>query len=501
MKKTLLLMMIMLSIVLMVGCTSTLPETQTIDIIEQNLSITYASGDNQSHVTQNITLPYTATSYAEATIQWESDQPDIISHNGLVTRDTDDHDVILSYVISYQGDIRIGSLTLTVIADRPTLEEIAAEIDILYASGDYAESVTQNLTLPTTSLLDEEILITWSSMDTSVISHQGVVTRGDEDQSVFMKYTILYKNETKVGYVVVNVIAEDVYYTITFHSNGGTTVDDMIELQNTIIEAPENPTRDGYTFIAWYIDQAFTTSYVFGTPLVSDVTLYARWQADFNDDFTGIYDGAEGLTGSSLITFLNQIVTSGIVGNEQDYGDARYTLDNTDQDPNNSNHIILVYRGTSVDSNWDYGVTWNREHVWPQSLLGVDASNNTVNMASDLHNLKPANPQENSTRSNKWFGPESTYYAYEPRDEVKGDIARIIFYMAVRYYTQLSLVNLSGSQEPSIYQMGDLATLLLWHDLDPVDAFEIHRNDLIESYQGNRNPFIDYPVFADLIWN
>jgi len=153
----------------------------------------------------------------------------------------------------------------------------------------------------------------------------------------------------------------------------------------------------------------------------------------------------------------------------------------------------LVYTQLSVSGTWDAGITWNREHVWPQSLLGVDAGG--INVASDLHNLKPADPGENSSRSNKYFDNITSSVAYEPPDEVKGDIARILFYMIVMY-DNLNLVD----QAPDIYEMALLSVLLSWHEQDPVDAFEQNRNDVIYSYQFNRNPFIDYPHFVELIF-
>nr|MDA3931977.1 endonuclease [Mycoplasmatota bacterium] len=150
---------------------------------------------------------------------------------------------------------------------------------------------------------------------------------------------------------------------------------------------------------------------------------------------------------------------------------------------------------TSIDSTWDYGVTWNREHVWPQSLLGESADNNTVNSASDLQNLKPANPSENSSRGNKYFDNVTTSNSYEPHDDVKGDVARILLYMMVMY-EELNLVN----TEPTTYEMALLDILLTWHIQDPVDDFELNRNNIIYDYQGNRNPFIDNPEYVELIW-
>jgi endonuclease I len=154
-----------------------------------------------------------------------------------------------------------------------------------------------------------------------------------------------------------------------------------------------------------------------------------------------------------------------------------------------------VYTQYSVDGTWDAGATWNREHVWPQSYLNYDTT-----MSADLHNLKPADPGENSSRSNKYFDNVTTSSAYEPPDEVKGDIARILFYMVVRYEI-LSLIDDGNVISSGVYNMGLLQTLLAWHELDPVDDFERNRNDVIYSYQDNRNPFIDYEHFVDLIFD
>ena len=101
----------------------------------------------------------------------------------------------------------------------------------------------------------------------------------------------------------------------------------------------------------------------------------------------------------------------------------------------------MIYTGASVSGVWDGGVTWNREHVWPQSLLGEDAVNEVVNMASDLQNLKPANPSINTSRGNKYYDLTTTADSFVPRDEVKGDIARILLYMMVMYSDDLELIN------------------------------------------------------------
>jgi endonuclease I len=209
---------------------------------------------------------------------------------------------------------------------------------------------------------------------------------------------------------------------------------------------------------------------------------------------TEYYATVDGLTGQALVLELRSIINTGLT--RVTYGDTRYILDETDADPNNSSNLILLYLGTSVSGVWDLGVTWNREHVWPQSLLGVPADNDTKNAASDLHNLKPADPATNSSRGNKFYDVATDTDSYLPRAEVRGDIARILLYMTVMYeiYT---LVNTT----PTVYQMAMLDVLLQWNLDDPVDDFERNRNEVIFTYQHNRNPFIDYPEFVSMIWN
>ena len=86
-------------------------------------------------------------------------------------------------------------------------------------------------------------------------------------------------------------------------------------------------------------------------------------------------------------------------------------------------------------------------------------------------------------------------WSWQPRDEVKGDVARAIFYMFIMY-DELNLVNTA----PGVFEMGYLNELLAWHYADPVDEFELYRLSVIFSEQNNRNPFVDYPHFVDLIW-
>ncbi|WP_374457360.1 endonuclease [Nocardioides sp.] len=231
---------------------------------------------------------------------------------------------------------------------------------------------------------------------------------------------------------------------------------------------------------------------------------------------TGPWDGtyyapAIGKSGPALRSALHDIID----GNTKLSYDAVWTaLKDTDQDPNNTGNVIELYTGRSISKSSNGGSTgnWNREHVWAQSRGGFTTS---AGPGTDLHHIRPEDVTVNSTRGNKDFDNGGSAVSgctdcwtdgdsFEPRDAVKGDVARMLFYMAIRYeggdgFNNLEMSSTVGS---SSSQIGDLETLLAWNSADPVDAFEMRRNDRIHStWQGNRNPFIDHPEWAAAIWN
>lgn len=293
-------------------------------------------------------------------------------------------------------------------------------------------------------------------------------------------YTITFTEDMEYSYLIGDTV--DLTDCVATHKDNGPTTCDIIGTVDSSIPG-------SYEILYYKIDEAGNTAAetVTITIVNEDTTDYLTL------DMIPYYDDAEGLFGSSLMDALHAIVNDGFQG--VTYGEARYILDDSDRDPNNANNVILVYRATSVSGTWNCssGCIWNREHVWPQSLLGVDANNGAVNQASDLYNLMPANPSENSSRGNSPYSEMGL--GYEPRDEVKGDVARALFYMMIMY-DNLNLVD----DSPSVYEMGYLSELLQWHLNDPVDDFEINRMEVIFSEQDNRNPFVDYPHFVELIW-
>ncbi len=240
------------------------------------------------------------------------------------------------------------------------------------------------------------------------------------------------------------------------------------------------------------------------TSLVSSNQTSSLESASSLPTYEGYYSSLEGKTNQQLFPTLSSLLRSILTGSTNllpsqiNYGNARYDIPKFDKDPNNSSHVILVYSQSSVNGAWDGGSTWNREHVFPQSLMGVDTTNTSRHKGADYHNLKPENPSVNSSRGNKYFSESTTSTTFAPPSNVRGDIARILFYM-VTMWPELSLVDVV-SGDPVTYTIGQLTLFVKWHLEDPVDTFEANRNEVIYGLQGNRNPYVDHQELVCRIW-
>jgi endonuclease I len=220
------------------------------------------------------------------------------------------------------------------------------------------------------------------------------------------------------------------------------------------------------------------------------------------------YAAALGKSGPSLRSALHTITSTGVT--RLSYDGVWEALKVTDQDPSNSSNVRLFYSGISRSKSLNGGSSgnWNREHVWPQSHGNFGTS---AGPGTDLHHLRPEDVTVNALRGNLDFdnggsavsGASGNYAdsdSWEPRTAVKGDVARMLFYMAVRYeggdsFANLEVNNVTGNG--SVPYTGKLSTLIAWHHADPPDSAEKSRNQLIYStYQRNRNPFIDHPEWV-----
>lgn len=223
-------------------------------------------------------------------------------------------------------------------------------------------------------------------------------------------------------------------------------------------------------------------------------------------------------------------------------------LEIAQQDPNNPNKIIDVYRNRSYNAvsgraGTGSGLTYNREHTWPNSL---GFKNPSLAAYTDTHMLWLADTDQNASRGNKPFAncpgactelqteanngvgggsgvypgnsnwvrsPDGNQGSFEAWNHRKGEMARAMFYMAIRYEGlaaeeahdgKIPDLELSDDRNKIVVTantaakayMGLLTDLLAWHQADPPDAEEIDRNEVIQSFQGNRNPFVDHPEWA-----
>lgn len=245
---------------------------------------------------------------------------------------------------------------------------------------------------------------------------------------------------------------------------------------------------------------------------------------------TDYYANVQTQSGQELHKALHDLIKGHKV---YSYNAVYDILKDTDEDPKNPKNVILFYTGESrpkgqivamedesIDGAKDMP-RWNREHVWAKSQ-GFPKSG--MAPYSDLHHLRPADVKLNSTRSNLFFAelpngndvPNApgnkieSGNAFEPADAFKGDVARMILYMDVRYdgdatgepelvVADNTAIN-RAEQSTQLAKFGNLKDLLRWHKMDPVDDMERTRNEKIYKYQQNRNPFIDHPEMVEKIW-
>ena len=252
---------------------------------------------------------------------------------------------------------------------------------------------------------------------------------------------------------------------------------------------------------------------------------YFDYVSTLNESY---YNSLANLTGDEFREELHTVISTGAV-DDFSYDDCRALLKDIDEDINNSNNILCILTGKSMPKD-SFGTNgrsvWNREHIWPKSHGFNDEDYSPY---TDLHHLRAAEAYTNSTFHNDYdygvvtdakkvvddFGntyikpsESSTKYGiFEPRDAVKGDIARMIMYMDIRYEgdslsddIQLTITDSGTGPSSTPGYLGDLDTLISWHEEDPVDDLERKRNDKVQSIQGNRNPFIDHPEYANILY-
>lgn len=267
--------------------------------------------------------------------------------------------------------------------------------------------------------------------------------------------------------------------TVTLNSNGTVTYTPAAGFQGT----------DTFTYTICDDDDEATCS-------TATVTVNVVAAVSFNipSDLADYYSDLSVTTSTELnYEFIGDHTTAKHAIILEYYERHDYLYD-ADEDPENPENVVLMYTGESryweeyqSSSNSYNPQTFNTEHIFPQSRLNTDEA------VTDLHHLRATDADINSLRLNYPYTEGSGGYelvnesGWYPGDEWKGDVARMVLYLNIRYNENISKV-------------GNLEMFLRWNIEDPVSAFEMQRNDVIESAQGNRNPFIDNPYLATLIW-
>ena len=219
------------------------------------------------------------------------------------------------------------------------------------------------------------------------------------------------------------------------------------------------------------------------------------------------YSTTIGKSGSALKKCLASITDS----LKADYDWERFCI--VDEDPNNTNNIWTIYGAQSLpktaEAHGNEPNTWNREHSFPQSLFGK-----SYPMKGDSNHVFADDHTTNATRSNYKYNDleNKTSFAvkdsaglytanfksgenFEPMDAVKGQVARATLYMATRY------ASADGVSLKVTDNFKSLSLCLAWNDEFPPTSWEITRNNRVYEIQGNRNPFIDHPEFARMIFS
>jgi len=236
-------------------------------------------------------------------------------------------------------------------------------------------------------------------------------------------------------------------------------------------------------------------------------------------------------TGDALKTQLTTLITNThtteiyYTSSSLDVWDALKLTDLDPDDVTNTN-VLLMYGYDAIPNDAGDTVTkddrirdeadschqsgcnglWNREHVYPKSLATPVLETDDPGAGTDAHNLRACDGQMNSSRNNRPYEDgvgnsaiTPTVGNWYPGDEWRGDVARMIMYMYVRYPTQCIATAVGVGSTTYSADMPDI--FLEWNQEDPVSPYEISRNDLLEGIQGNRNPFIDNPYLATVLWS
>ena len=263
------------------------------------------------------------------------------------------------------------------------------------------------------------------------------------------------------------------------------------------------------------VNYVYSGSYIYNWGTRGEVATFLSPNAeDFYQDNQTSYSSLAALSGSSTVSgvpssALYKELHTLMKSNHSyttSYNATRDLFQYTDcqNSGKTSTKISSFYSGKEIGPAWDSGSTWNREHVWPNSKSNGGSNTNTKR-ETDIMMLRPTSTKENGSRGNKAYGASSGYY--NPNSEsngtldLRGDVARIILFVYVRWggddtYSDGALNYMWGSS--GVFESKEV--LIDWMEADPVDTWELGRNDSTEAITGTRNVFVDYPELAFILF-
>ncbi|WP_142784307.1 Ig-like domain-containing protein [Changchengzhania lutea] len=388
--------------------------------------------------------------------------------------------------------------TITTLLDNDTLVDNAILTSIDNSSSSGTVILNNNKTISYTSLNgfsgEDTFTYTLCDNDSTPTCATATVTITVIDEgnptAVDDAYTVI-ENEVKIISDVLDndsLIDDSILSTIDDALTQGTVI---LNNDGTVSYTPQNGFLGEDTFVYAICDDdspnntcstatvTITVIQPIGFNIPSQLVDYYNGVI-FSEDSNLMFDELEEHTKSNHTTILS-------------YGQRHQYLYNADEDESNADNVILMYSGVSryweeymSGTNSYSPQTFNTEHIYPQSLLSAEDA------VTDLHHLRSCDADVNSERLNYGFIDGSGTYALQgekwyPGDEWKGDVARMVMYLNIRYGETFTKV-------------GTLELFLKWNTEDPVSAFEEQRNNVIYAAQGNRNAFIDNPYLATLVW-
>lgn len=493
-KKFLSLVILLFCFILLLGCNTTLLDEAKNHIVN----------GLETEVVNDLSF---IKEYQGVKITYTSSDTSVITNEGVVSRKDKDQIVYIDVVFEYQGEK--DSYKHIAIVRAKDHEKEKPE-DILARAKNYISTL-----IPTDVYEDLEFVyeylgvkISYSSSNTNVLTNTGIVTKQTTEVDLVLTINFEYvdgEDVYKDSYIVyitvqpkekvvedyVDDIKRDVESSLNIINN---VVTGNLELKTTSLYSSEikwTSSDESLISLKGVVAKNIDSQKV---KLTYTITYQGNQYGPYEFDLTVVtnkldyYSTIKATSGNALKNELRSLITT-THKNKLSYDDLKSDTAKTDKDPNKPGNIILFYSRRSVSAKWDGGNTWNREHVWPQSKGWFKTSG----AGADIHHIRPTNPSINSSRGSKPFSEGSSNSIFEPSDEVKGDVARILFYLLVRY---------SEADGYSITQTArSMEMLLEWNRLDPVDELERTRNEEAAKIQGNRNPFIDDVNYAEMIWS